>query len=245
MAREGPSSTSQSLLLRQRFRTLSQLTTHLHPVEGSFVLFFRPPAVAPGQARPECSPAGTKVLVEVNCDENGQQAILRGTILGSLGGEERGLWLQFQDGGLRKRAGEQKVAFRGQRRVGCEQLVHVVSRGAPQLARLVDLSLNGAQVSGVSGFSAGDTVAVQLNGRRSAPPAELGTAKVVFSNSKGAGLRFERNRPESRMAITRLFADIQEEWQRAPEAVHPAICCRGGPILDPALPKVRSRYRFG
>jgi len=220
-------------LLRHRFGTIAELQQHLHSVDGRSFFFFREQGLD--------LPGGARVLLEVSFNAVDQQALLRGQVLGRVEGALPGLWLEFPDTRLRHRADQGAMGQRKQRRVGCEILVEVRRLGNPHLGRLIDLSLGGARLTGISGLKVHEDVDLRILASNSDWPSALGRARVVRTENTDVGARFLRDHPQSRMAITRLFGLLQESWSRALEVEHPSICCRGGQLIEPALPHIKGR----
>ncbi len=217
-------------LLRQRFGTPDEMLRHLHPVDGRTLLFFRDPALQLA--------GNAKVLLEVSFTQSDQQAVLRGNVLGAVEeGALRGTWLEFPDTKLSKRA--TLLRDRKQRRLACDAVIQIRKEDHPHIGRLTDLSLGGARLSGLYGVNEGDEVELRLISDNKAWPSELGRAQIVRSATGDVGTRFLRTESNSRMAITRLFAALQENWNQARQVDHPPICCKGGPLLEPPLPRMK------
>jgi len=220
------------VLLRQRFGTPEEMTRHLHALDNRSLLFFRDPALQLA--------GGTRVMLEVSFTTSEQQAVLRGQVLGAVeDGTLRGLWLEFPDTRLSKRGAA--LRDRKQRRLACDALVQIRREDHPHLGRLTDLSLGGARLTGMHGVHEGDEVELRIISDNIAWPSELGRAQVVRLSPTEVGTRFLRSESASRMAITRLFAALQESWNQAPQVDHPPICCKGGPLLEPPLPRMKGR----
>jgi hypothetical protein len=229
-ARSGPAA-----MLRHRFQTVGQLKQHLHPLDGRSFLFYR--------GAGHSLVVGARVLLDVSFTDTEQQALLRGHVLGRVDGALSGHWLEFPDTRLLKKADEGEIVSRKQRRVGCDVLIEVRKAGGPSLGRLVDLSLGGARFAGAGGLRVKDLVEVRLVSPGKDLPSELGRAEVVRSGDHDIGTRFLRDHPPTRMAITRLFAAVQDSWGKAPEVSHPPACCQGGLVIEPPLPRVKGRER--
>ena len=222
-------------LLRHRFETITELQKHLHALEGRSFLFFRSEGLSLA--------GGARVLLEVSFNSNEQQTLLRGAVLGRVEGALPGLWLEFPDTRLLKKADEGGIVARKQRRVGCDVLIEVRKPGSPSLGRLVDLSIGGARLAGMSGVRVNEQVDVRVISSNKEWPSELGRAQVVRMEDHDIGTKFLRDQPQSRMAITRLFGALQEGWVKAPEVSHPAFCCKNGQLLEPPLPRVKGREK--
>ena len=220
-------------LLRQRFGGLGDLQHHLHPVDGRSFFFYRTPILD--------LPAGARILLEVSFTSIEQQAVIRGQVLGRVAGPISGLWLEFPDTRLLKRADEGAIALRKQRRVGCDVMVEVRHAQSPRLGRLVDLSLGGARMAGLSGLRINEEVDLRVVSQHREWPSELGRAQVVRSENHEVGTRFLRREAPSRIAITRLFGALQASWTSAPEVSHPPSCCQNGQLIEPPLPRIKGR----
>jgi hypothetical protein len=215
-------------LLRQRFGTPEEMTKHLHPVDNRILLFFRDPNLKLA--------GNSKVLLEISFITSEQQVVLRGQVLGAVDqGALRGLWLEFPDTRLSKRTAA--LRDRKQRRVACDALVQINSANHPHLGRLTDLSMGGARLSGASGVQEGDEVEIRIISDNAAWPSELGRAQIIRLNAQEVGAKFLRLESNSRMAINRLFGALQESWSTAPLVEHPGICCKGGPLVEPPIPR--------
>lgn len=222
---------SKSTLLKYRFDTVAELHAHCHVVDGRTLFFYRHPhAHLPGEA---------KVLLGVSFQQSEQEVIVRGAVLGRVEGAIPGLWLELPDARLARRMDAGGLAARRQKRLGCDVMVEVRYARQPHLGRLVDLSLNGARMAGINGLGAHAQVELRLLSKEGELPSELGQAEIVRTQTNEVGARFLRKESGSRLAITRLFGALQQSWQGALEAQHPAICCKGGQFLEPALPHVR------
>lgn len=228
-----PQKASAAHLLRQRFGNPSELHRHLHDVDGMSIFFYRTPTLDLA--------GGSRVLLEVNFTSTEQQTVLRGAVFGRVEGPLAGLWLEFPDTGLSRRANEGALALRKQKRVGCDVLIEVRQPGKPCLGRLIDLSLGGARLAGLPGIRINSQVEVRVVSPNNEWPSELGRAMVVRSENREVGTRFLRDQSHSRIAITRLFGALQDSWTSAPEVSHPPVCCSNGQLIEPPLPRISRR----
>ena len=130
---------------------------------------------------------------------------------------------------------------RNQRRLACDELVQIRAADQQHLGRLTDISPGGARIAGGGGVRPGDEVQLRIISNNPAWPSELGVALVVRVNGSEVGVRFRRADSASRLALTRLYAALQERWNAAPQVDHPTICCKGDALLEPPLPRVKGR----
>lgn len=220
--------------MRYRFDDVRQLREHLHVVDGRGLLFFRDAKTALG--------SGHQVLLEVTLGGADQQSILRGQVLGRDEGRSEGVWLEFPDARLARRAAEGPLASRRQRRLPIDLMIEMRADTSTQLCRLLDLSLAGARVTGLSNaVDAGAKVELKLVAPQQGLPAGSCRAEVVRKTSNEAALRFLRDDAETRMFVSRLQLAVQQLWLKAREITHPPICCNGGAVLEPPLPHLSRR----
>ena len=224
-------------LLRYRFGAFEQMQNHLHVVDGRTLFFFRDPHASIA--------GGERVVVQFSFGASEQASTVRGSVLALIDGDrgQAGAWIEFPDVRLAKRidGGAEAIAQRGQRRLGCDLMVEVRADKA-FLGRIVDVSLGGARILGPVGLQPGLDVELRVMGAQPPVPGMLGRAEVVRSDKSGdVGVRFIRTDVVARIASSKLFAAVQQAWDRAPEIAHSPLCCKGGRLLEPPLPHVRSR----
>lgn len=225
----------RTTLLRYRFGDVRQMKDHLHVIEGRTVFFWRD-AKTPLQG-------GQRIAIEFSFAGNEQVSIARGAVLARVEGGESGVWLEFPDSRLAKRldqGGAEPLGARKQKRLACDLVVEVRSaRRKPYIGRLIDVSMGGGRVTGANQLRQGLPAALRLLSPAPGWPADLLRVQVARGDSGELGVRFLREDPASRVASSKIFQLVQGSWARAPELVHPPLCCRGGHILEPPLPHVR------
>ncbi|MBS2025047.1 MAG: PilZ domain-containing protein [Deltaproteobacteria bacterium] len=224
---------SKASLLRYRFGTPAELNEHFHQGEGGRTLFFF-------RDQHLNLPGATPVLLSISFTDSDQEVIVRGNVLARVEGTMPGLWLEFGDTRIARRVDEVGLASRKQKRIGCDVMIELRKYRQPYLGRLVDISLGGARLAGISGIDLNDQVEMRILSPSVDWPTELGRVEIVRTERNEVGARFLRNQSESRMAITRLFGAIQQSWSAAPEAQHPPMCCKGGALLEPKIPHIKS-----
>jgi hypothetical protein len=224
------------MLLKYRFDDLTQMNNHLHVVDGRTLLFYRgnKPQLAGGQ----------KVVVELSLANSEQVSTLRGSVLALEGDSAAGVWIEFPDAKLAKRlaqGGAAAITARHQRRVGCDLMVELKYGALPMLGRMVDVSLAGARIVGPSGLARNADVEMRIMGALPPLPAVLGRAQVARCENGGEiGVRFLRTDPTARAASGKLLEAVQQQWSKAPELMHPPLCCQNGTVLEPPLPRLRT-----
>ena len=67
--------------------------------------------------------------------------------------------------------------------------------------------------------------------------------KVAWSRSGEMAIEFARADSTTRVAATKLMESAVQRWSEAREVPHPPLCLcdRGGPVLEPLLPRVVHR----
>lgn len=226
------SKVSNATLLNYRFSAPEELTHHFHVSDGRTLFFFREPHLNLA--------GGSKVLLSCSLEQLHQVIIVRGSVVGRMDGSHPGLWLEFADTRVARRLSSNGLRDRKQMRLGCDVMVEIHKFHQPFLGRLVDLSMGGARLAGISDLSPRDQVELRLVSPAAGWPTTMGLVEIVRLDRNEIGVRFLRNNAESRMAITKLLAAIQQAWASAPTAEHPAICCKNGQFLEPALPHLRN-----
>jgi PilZ domain len=225
-----------AVLLKYRFGDLSQMNNHLHVTDGRTLFFYREP-------RPALE-TGVRVVMELSLADSEQVTTLRGAVLARANSEgSTGVWLEFPDSRLARRidsGGAAAIANRHQRRLGCDLMVEMKFGPLPLLGRMVDVSLGGTRVLGAGGLRVGTDIHLRIMGAQPPMPNDLGTLQVARSENGGdIGLRFPRTDTQSRVASHKLFQAVQLAWVKAAEAMHPAMCCQNGQVLEPPMPHTR------
>ena len=67
------------------------------------------------------------------------------------------------------------------------------------------------------------------------------TSGPTHARNPARGTKLVRSDPTARIASGKLFLAVQEAWNKAPELMHPALCCKGGHVLEPPLPHMKHR----
>jgi hypothetical protein len=219
----------KSCYLRFHFDDVHQLGEHLHVASGRSLVFF-------GSPQPLLQ-RGDRVLLElIWVTGSEQQAVLRGIVRNRV--EGRGVWLEFPDEKLARRAAAQgTLAGRRQHRLPVDLMVEVKPRHGPALVgRLLDVSMEGARVVGIQRLNEG--AEIELQELVPVRPA-LGRARVVRPGAEAA-VRFLRRDASSRVAVSKLFESARQAWAQVNELTHPRSCCRGGGPDEPPVPQVRA-----
>ncbi len=224
------STSSPAQLLRYRFDAPDQLERHFHVIDRRAVFFW--------SANLATFAEGTRILLEISFATNEQKSTLRGTVATRETGALPGYWVVFPSGFL-QRWREQSTAERRHGRIATDVMVRVKRAGQPEpmLGRIFDVSMMGMRLTGVGELG---TVGSELELSLFLPPrgwpTELGRGRLARVGDREAGITLLRSDPEWRKASTRLFEAAREAWQLTREVAHPALCCRGGKVLEPALP---------
>jgi hypothetical protein len=216
------------------FEDAEQIRRHLHVVDGQTLLFFPDDGVK--------LLGGDRTLVEITIPRRAISTALRGILHSRAGPPHSGVWLQFPEARLAQflERGD-KFPDRKHQRVPVDWPAELRPLSGAQglVARMLDLAPGGARLSGCEGLRAGVDVRVRVLGAvRDA--VEIGTARVLRNTSGEAALRFARNEPAARGAITRLFDIARAGWEKAREVQHPPHCCKPD-VFEPALPRLRAR----
>lgn len=221
-------------LFKYRFGTLGQMQNHLHVVEGRTLFFLRDPRGT--------LTGGARVVIEFSLANSEQMQTLRGQVITRIEGTQPGAWIEFPDSRLARRLeqGEAGLAARHQRRLGCDMHCQVKYDGLPLLGRLIDVSLHGLRIVGPTAVPRGVDVEVRIMGAEPPMPGLLGRSQVVRSDPGGdLAVRYVRTDVVARVASGKLYALMQEAWQKAPELAHSPLCCDGGNVQEPPLPHMK------
>jgi len=223
---------AKAALLRLRFPSLEQLRAHLHIEDNATLLFFRDASLD--------LPAGTPALVEIVFDVTEETRVVRTTALARA--EGLGLWLAMPNARFAREVKERGLVARKGRRVGSDRYLRLKRQsGSEFMVLLLDMSLCGARIGGglPSQLSAGDQVTLRLASPEMGEPSDIGRAHVAWVEAGEAGVAFERSDPASRSAVAKLFQTTESRWRSVREVRHPESCCRGGPLMEPPVPRVR------
>ena len=224
--------TARTALLRLRFASVDQLRAHLHVEDDATLLFFRDAALELA--------AGTNALIEMVFDNSEETRVVRTAVLARA--EGMGLWLAVPDARFAREVKERGLLPRRGRRLGVDRFLRLRREsGAESMVNLVDVSLAGARIGGgvPASLAPGDRVDLKLASTEVGETPEIGQARVVWAEGGEAGLEFDRTQPGCRAAVAKLFQATEYRWRSAREVRHPETCCRGGALLEPAVPRVR------
>ena len=224
------------LLLRYRFRSIGQLSRHLHAAGGRTLFFYRAPPVE--------LLFRDRVFMEIVLEDSDQSMLLRGSVLSTVSDPTRGIWLEFAETELCRTVAGSGVVGRKQRRLGCEAMVELQQNDVRIVGMMVDVSMGGAWiVDAAAGLDTDIAVQVRVLGAAPSWPREIGLAQLIRAEGGNVAIRFLRSDPKTRVAAMRLFAAVQEQWARASESSHPPVCCVGDVQLDPAPPRLDVLYK--
>jgi hypothetical protein len=226
-------------LIKFRFQTFAQMQNHLHVAEGRTLFFFRE------QPMKATLGGGERVVVEFAYGNSEQVSTQRGAVLARVDSDgHTGAWIEFPDARLARKidSGENAIAARRQRRLGCDMMVEIKVDGLPHLGRMIDVAMSGARVTGAASVRHGADCELRIMGAEPPMPGLLGRAKVVRADPGGdLGIIFVRTDVIARVASSKLYAAVQQAWARAPEVFHPMQCCQAGHVLEPPLPHMKNR----
>ena len=138
---------------------------------------------------------------------------------------------------------ERGLSTRKGRRLGVDESVRLKRiGGAEYMVRLLDISMGGARIGGglPAQLACGNLVQLTLPAPDSGRAPEVTRGKIVWVEDGEAGVMFDRDVESSRVAAGRLFRSVEQPWGKAREIRHLPTCCRGGEVLDPPLPRVRT-----
>lgn len=220
------------VLLRHRFATAEQFRAHLTSIEAHALLFFRDP-------RLELS-TGSQALLELAFDNSEDTWVVRATALARA--EGHGMWLAMPSARFAREARTGTFSQRSGRRLGADRIVRLRrASGSEYVIMLDDLSLGGARISGglPPGLSRHDEVQIRLASPQTGEPMEPIFGRIAWCEDGEAGIEFDRTKPASRAAVTKLFQVLEGRWRTAREVRHLDLCCRDGKLLDPPAPRLR------
>jgi CheY-like chemotaxis protein len=230
-----PSRDAATRLLRYRFDHQVQLQNHLHVVDTRGLFFYRDPKLR--------LPPGSRVVIEVAMGDINQQCILRGHVLGQHEERAEGVWIEFGDARLARRAAEGPISQRRHRRLPTDLLIELRGRTKPQVCRMLDLSISGARLGGLAeGVSANVDVELRLLAAGAGLPDPAVCVGAVSRVAPGeAGIRFARNHSATRQIVASLLGTVEQAWAGVRDVSHPGICCAANGVLDPPLPHLARR----
>jgi hypothetical protein len=201
------------ILLRYRFAARAQASRHYHVRQTSGLVFF------PGldkRAR-----IGATAMLELIFDDSDQTRMITGEVAALV---SNGMWLRSPDLALGREL-EGMMSQRKHRRLGANLFLELRRGGKRTLVTLRDLSLGGAALGNVIGLAAGETLSARLLSPVTGVPADLGTMTVMSLEDGKAGVRFDRADAQARLAVGRLYAALDEAWEKAQSLVHDPGCC--------------------
>lgn len=221
--------TKPQLLLRYRFDSRAQAADHLHEQDYRLLVFYPNPTLKPA--------LGTSAALDLTFDDTDQSRVLTGEVVSVSPG---GFYVRSARGGLAREIREGLVQ-RSHRRLGANLTVEVQRGSAVERApaSLTDVSLGGAQLSGIEGLQNRERVRLRLLTALDRVPAQLGFSTVIWNGTGSTGLKFDRADPATRAAVAALNGKLLEDWSRAASLKHSSHCCKDGVPIDPPLPEPR------
>ncbi len=225
-------SSGKAAMLRHRFASVEQLRAHVHAVDGAALIFFRDPGLQLA--------SGTPALLEITFDSSEETRVLRTSVLARA--EGAGLWLAMPHARFLREVHERGMVARKGRRLLTDRFLRLKrASGGEHLVALLDLSMAGARIGGgvPSSLAREDVVELKLASTEPGESAELGSARVAWSEDGEAGLEFDRKKESCRTAVAKLFRTLEATWRVARDTRHLDICCRNGALLEPPVPRVR------
>jgi hypothetical protein len=228
---------SPSQLLRYRFETLAQARRHVHMVEERQLLFYPDPMGRLRERQP--------VMMELCFDESEQCASALGEVHSVESGAMRGAWVEIFSRNLLPELREAFLVRRRKHpRVPAMGMVRAERPGRDGVVgRIADVSIGGVRLAGVTAaWKPGDEVL--LNELAGGLPLR---ARVAWCRSGELGVQFERRDPQTRMLAGKLLEAATKRWTSSLAAHHPVSCActRGGPVMEPLLPRAAHRRAEG
>ena len=215
--------------LRYRFANLKQAQTHVRDVEGRTLFFYRDEKLRILPYAPVC--------MEWSFDDRDCPGrLLHGWVIGSLEGS--GTWIELLD--TRPLRDLEPDVRRGPR-LGCDVLVDVRGGGRIETGRMLDVSPGGARIGGITGIGLNEHVEIRMLSPDRLTFHDLSFGYVSWSEGAEMGVRFDRLDAIGRSAVTRLIAETEALWSRAPESAHPSFCCNGKGVVEPEPPRLRRK----
>jgi hypothetical protein len=211
--------------LRYRFSNLEQARAHVQAPEGHWLFFYRDDKLRLLPWAPVC--------VEFRFDDGAPARLLHGFAIDSLEGS--GTWIELLD----PRAILSAARYtRESPRWGCNLDVEIRAEGRVEAGRLLDLSTGGARLSGISRFSPGRAVELRLLSDDRLTFRDLSFGRVAWSQGSERGVQFDSNDAIGRSAVSRLVTEVESQWRRTWESVHPHFCCRDEGVVTPEAPRL-------
>jgi len=211
--------------LRQRFSNLEQARAHVQASQGRWLFFYRDDKLRLLPWAPVC--------VEFRFDDGSPARLLHGSVLDSLEGS--GTWIELLDP---RPVLSSVVCTRESPRRGCDLAVEVRAPGAIAAGRLLDVSAGGARVAFVPKLSVGRAVELRLLSGDRLTFHDLSFGHVAWAHGAEMGIAFDPQDSIGRSAVARLLADVEAEWRRAWESVHPTFCCKARGVIAPEPPRL-------
>jgi hypothetical protein len=211
--------------LRYRFSNVEQARAHLRAPEGRWLFFYRDEKLRLLPWAPVC--------LEFRFDDGTAPRPLHGCVMDSLEGS--GTWIEIRDPRPILASSEYT---RRSLRLGCDLPVEVRAEGGIATGRLLDLSTGGARITGISPFSTGRALELRLLSGDQLTFRDLSFGNVAWSQGSEMGVQFDAKDTVGRSAVARLLAEMEAQWHRAWESVHPLFCCKATGVMEPEPPRI-------
>jgi hypothetical protein len=227
-----PPAPPKATLLRLRFPSIAELRAHLHVEDNATLLFLR-------DAKLDL-PGGSPALLEIGFDSNSETRVVRTSVLARV--EGMGLWVAMPNARFARDVNERGLIPRKGRRIGIDRSLKIKGEdGSEYMVVMLDMSIAGVRIGGgvPAHISPGQTVTLRLASTEAGEPAQLGRGRIAWAEAGEAGIALERSEEAHRLGIAKLFQAAEARWRSAREVRHPDACCRGGPLMDPPVPRVR------
>jgi hypothetical protein len=227
-----PPAIPKAALLRLRFPSIEQLRAHLHVEDNATLLFLRDPALD--------LPGGSPALLEIAFDATAETRVVRTTALARVNG--LGLWLAMPNARFARDVNERGLIPRKGRRIGIDRSLKLKrDDDSEYMVLMLDMSIAGVRIGGgvPAQIATGETVSLRLASPEAGEPPQLGRGRIAWVEAGEAGIALERSEEAHRLGIAKLFQAAEARWRSAREVRHPDACCKGGPSMDPPVPRVR------
>jgi hypothetical protein len=227
-----PPAPPKAALLRLRFPSITELRAHLHVEDNATLLFLRDSKLD--------LPGGSPALLEIGFDLNSETRVVRTSVLARV--EGLGLWLAMPNARFARDVNESGLTPRKGRRIGIDRSLKLKrADDSEYMVVMLDMSIAGLRIGGGVPAAArpGEIVRLRLASPESGEPPELGRGRIAWVEAGEAGIAMERSEEAHRLAMAKLFQSAEARWRSAREVRHPDACCRGGPSMDPPVPRVR------